>query len=611
VLLAVLVSALGLLVAGCSGSSGGPSAPGQQVGTRLDGPVSEDVASLPLVDQDGHPTSLAHYAGKVVVISDIMTLCQETCPLNTTNLVAAAWAASQTKAGDQVQFLTITVDPRRDTPARLSAYRAMYAAANQLPNWDLLTGTPANVTKLWKYFGVFWRKVPATSPTPHDWLTGKPLTYDIQHADEVIFLDQHQHERFLFSGVARVGPASMIPARLRSFLSDEAQHNVAHPGMETWTVPQVLQTVGWLVGQAIPSSTSSDAMSSGDMTHMNHGSAMGGMGMATGPLDWHTAFTSWELILVWDLVILVLAAAYLVGLLRARRRGNSEVAWYRALAFYLGLAILVVSLNSSIEAYGHVLFWVHMVQHLLLIMVVPALVVAGSPLTLIRAATEGSAHESVRAALRGPAVSFVTHPLCGLALYTIVIVGTHLTSFMQLMLTHMWVHQAEHALYLVAGYIFLLPLLGNEPIRWRLPYLARIGLLFLAMAPDTVVGLVLLQTNHELFPAYADMHRVWGPSLVDDIQSGGGIMWVFGDGLMMVFILGVVWAYLGNREHNATAGSWLESVRRSAMAGAIARSGGDSTVEASLDLDNDEAALASYNEMLRRLNQRGDGSGRG
>jgi protein SCO1 len=253
VLLAILVSALGLLLVGCSGSSGGPSAPGQQVGTQLDRPVSEDVASLPLVDQDGHATSLEHYTGKVVVISDIMTLCQESCPLDTTNLVAAARAASQTNAVDKVQFLTITVDPRRDKPARLSAYRAMYAAANQLPNWDLLTGTQANVTKLWKYFGVFWRKVPADTPAPHDWLTGKPLTYDIQHADGAIFLDQHQHERFFISGVAGVGSPSMIPVRLRRFLSDEGQRHAAHPGMETWTVPQMLQTVGWLVGQTIPS----------------------------------------------------------------------------------------------------------------------------------------------------------------------------------------------------------------------------------------------------------------------------------------------------------------------------------------------------------------------
>ena len=60
--------------------------------------------------------------------------------------------------------------------------------------------------------------------------------------------------------------------------------------------------------------------------------------------------------------------------------------------------------------------------------------------------------------------------------------------------------------------MFLLPLLGDEPIRWRPPYLMRLVVLFIAMAPETIVGIVLLQANHELFPAYAEIQRTWGPT---------------------------------------------------------------------------------------------------
>ncbi len=610
-----------LLLAGCATAQQQPPAPGNDIGTQLDAPVSPSITHLQLTDSAGHRTSLARYAGKVLVVSDSMTLCQETCPLDTTNIVSAARAVERAGLSDKVQFLTITVDPQRDTPHRLAVYRSLYAGPQQLHDWDLLTGDQATVSRLWKYFGVYSRKVPQSQPPPKDWLTGRPLTYDVQHSDEVFFLDGSQHERFLISGMGHVESAAMVPQRLRGFLNTRGHHNLTHGGRMAWTVPQVLQTVSWLAGHRINPPAEMAAGGSGSMagvsgsTHHGSGSqqssgtsmggmggAMGGMSMPPAPLTAHTALTTWHLNLWWDLVIVLLGAAYLWGMAMARRHGRPQP-WYRALSFYLGLAVLAVTLNSCIEAYGHVLFWMHMVQHLLLIMVIPALIVLASPLSLLVAATPDHSVGKVRSVLTGRAVSVLTHPIAGLALYTAIIVGTHLTSFMQAMLTHMWVHEAEHVLYLVGGFIFLLPLLGDEPIRWRLPYLARIALLFLAMAPDTVVGIVLMQTHDEPFPAYADMHRTWGPSLVHDIQSGGGIMWVFGDGLMMLFIVCVVWAYLTHRERNATAGRWLEGVRRATLADELDHTGGR-PIEQTADLDDDEAALASYNAMLARLSDR-------
>ena len=165
---------------------------------------------------------------------------------------------------------------------------------------------------------------------------------------------------------------------------------------------------------------------------------------------------------------------------------------------------------------------------------------------------------------------------------------------------HPWLHQTEHVLYLVGGYIFLLPLLGDEPIRWRPPYLVRLILLFIAMAPETIVGIVLLQANHELFPAYAAIHRTWGPAPLHDLNRGGGIMWAFGDGLMMAFIVAVTLAYITHAADNATAGRWLEGVRRSTLADNLGAAG-ESAELGDGDLDDDDAALAAYNRMLGRL----------
>ncbi|MDQ1484062.1 MAG: putative rane protein, partial [Actinomycetota bacterium] len=170
-----------------------------------------------------------------------------------------------------------------------------------------------------------------------------------------------------------------------------------------------------------------------------------------GPLTWHVLLTTWNRSLVWDVLILVALISYAAGLGRARRMGTPGLPWFRVASFVLGLATLVLSLNTAIEPYSHVLFWVHMVQHLLLIMVAPALLVVGSPLTLLLQVTRATTHERIRSALVSGPVSFLTHPVVGFLLYGAIIIGTHLTSFMQQMMLHPWLHQAEHVLYLGGG----------------------------------------------------------------------------------------------------------------------------------------------------------------
>lgn len=331
---------------------------------------------------------------------------------------------------------------------------------------------------------------------------------------------------------------------------------------------------------------------------------MGGMG----PLTWHVLATTWQRNVVWDVFILAALASYVAGLLVARRNRTGGLPGYRVAAFVAGLLVLVVSLNTALETYSHVLFWVHMVQHLLLIMVAPALLVVGSPLTLLLQVTRGTTQERVRALLGSTVMTFLTNPVVGFLLYAVIIVGTHLTSFMEQMMMHPWLHQVELVLYLGGGYLFLLPLLGDEPIRSHPPHLVRLVALFIAMAPETVVGIVLMQADHELFPAYARLHRMWGPTPLDDLHRGGGIMWAFGDGLMMTFIIAVMLVYLTHSSSNATAGGWLEGVRRSTLVHHLDATG-DHSAFTTADLDEDESALAAYNRMLGRLHHGSAGGG--
>ena len=290
-----------------------------------------------------------------------------------------------------------------------------------------------------------------------------------------------------------------------------------------------------------------------------------------GPFTWHVLFTSWQPNLVWD-PARPRVGAYIGALGPAAARA-ARAALVPGAVVRPRAADPRGRLNTAIETYGHVLFWV---PH----GAAPAADHGGAgvpghgqPVDPARPDDQRRTQERIQTWLTVGVVAFLTHPIVGFLLYAAIIIGTHLTSFMQQMMLHPWLHQTEHVLYLGGGYIFLLPLLGNEPIRWRPPFLVRLLALFIAMAPETVVGIVLLQADHVLFPAYAEVHRMWGPTPLRGPHRGGGIMWAFGDGLMMLFIVGVILVYIAHSATNATAGGWLEGVRRRTLADRLASAG--------------------------------------
>ncbi|MEC3975837.1 cytochrome c oxidase assembly protein [Amycolatopsis sp. H20-H5] len=309
--------------------------------------------------------------------------------------------------------------------------------------------------------------------------------------------------------------------------------------------------------------------------------------------------TAWTFRPVADIAILIAAVLYL----RLASR-SPKWAWRRTAWFLLGLSILVLALNGAVGVYAPVLFSMHMAQHLLLITVIPALIVLGQPLELLRRASSPRRRHTL-AALRGsPAVAVLTHPLVALAGYTAVLVGTHLTPFMQVMLLHPWLHHVETLLYLGSGYLFLLPLLAHEPLRWRVPYLLRLAILLIGMVVDTVVGVTLLMTTTEPFPAYAAQHRAWGPSLLDDLHWGGAAMWVGGDALMAALAVLVINQWLGDAVRGNDLGQFLNSARRTTLARTGPGAAAQKAIAVSDDVDDDPAALDADNEMLVALAER-------
>jgi cytochrome oxidase Cu insertion factor (SCO1/SenC/PrrC family) len=249
-LLPVALVSIALVLAGCgSGSSTAALRPPKYYqGTPLNQSLPAALRKAPFTDSSGRTVHLSDFAGKVVVIQDSMTLCQEACPIDTAALVAAARHYTATASDpDDVVFLTITVDPQRDDPAQLAAYRRQYVGAtSQLPQWQLWTGSPAVVSALWKHLGVWVKKVPQDDVV-HNWRTGAKLTYDVDHSDQVFFFDGRLHERYILDGMPSIAKGTdrgTIPKRILGFTSDEGRANAEK--MKGWTAPQADGVLAWI-----------------------------------------------------------------------------------------------------------------------------------------------------------------------------------------------------------------------------------------------------------------------------------------------------------------------------------------------------------------------------
>jgi cytochrome c oxidase assembly factor CtaG len=334
--------------------------------------------------------------------------------------------------------------------------------------------------------------------------------------------------------------------------------------------------------------------------------------MGLPPFSLLQAVIRWQFAPVVTGCVVLAAGLYLWGVLRVRRRHPARPwpAWRTAM-FLGGLAVVVIATEAGIGSYDDVLFWDHMVQHLLLLMVAPPMLVVGQPATLLLHASRNPVHTWTKKLLRSNPVTLITWPPLGTALYAGTIVGTHLTGFMNLVLTNSSVHDAEHALYLVVGYLYFLPLIGREPIKWRVSYPTRIFLLFIAMPVDAFTGLVLGSEGGNPFPSMAVGRPAWAPSPIDDVHIGGAVMWVGGAGIMFVLMLTVFFAW--SRVVRADGGlGWLEVARRANFAAQVGGSQAVGTQSGAprrasqasgMHSVDDDEHLAAYNDYLARLNQ--------
>jgi cytochrome c oxidase assembly factor CtaG/putative copper export protein len=298
-------------------------------------------------------------------------------------------------------------------------------------------------------------------------------------------------------------------------------------------------------------------------------------------------FTEWSFDPLFAVACVAGAVVYLRWALRLRRRGD---AWPvgRTISWCAGMVVMAWITNGGPAVYGHVIFSGHMVQHMMMAMVAPLLLVLAAPVTLLLRAVpvrkDGSRgpREWVLALVHSRFGEFMARPVVAAVLFAGGMIAFYYTPAFEWALTNHAGHVWMVIHFTLAGYLFANALVGIDPGPQRPSYPQRLLLLFATMVFHAFFG-VVLTSGTSLLAAdwFGNMGRPWGEPAIDDQQLGGAIAWGIGE--LPTVVLAI-----------AVAIQWTRSDEREAR-----------RQDRKADRD-DDAELKAYNAMLAQMADRDD-----
>jgi putative membrane protein len=273
----------------------------------------------------------------------------------------------------------------------------------------------------------------------------------------------------------------------------------------------------------------------------------------SGSLEWN-----WDPWIIGPLA--VAALFYAAGFDRLRSRSTRLLGVREAAAYAAGLASLYVVLVTPIDAIADQLFWVHMVQHLVLILVAAPLLVMGRPAIACLWAFNSAGRKRLGRiwtglGLRG-GVETLMHPIVVWLLFSGLFVFWHFPGPYQWALRDDGVHTVEHLCFLVTALMFWTIVI--EPSgRRRLGYAATLVFIITSTTLSALPGALIALAPRPLYPAHAAGDAAWGFTLLEDQQLAGMVMWIPGG---FVYLAAACWIFV----------KWLEQPQRRRMAARVA-----------------------------------------
>ena len=283
---------------------------------------------------------------------------------------------------------------------------------------------------------------------------------------------------------------------------------------------------------------------------------------------------------------LMLAAAYVAGYVRLRRRGDTWPVG-RLVAWLTGCLVLLFTSSSGVKAYGSAMFSVHMAEHMTLNMFIPVLLVLGGPVTLalraVAPAGDGQPpglREWLLWLVHSKVTAFLSHPVTAFILFVASLYVVYFTPIFDTLVRYHWGHELMSLHFLLVGYLFFWGIIGIDPGPRKLPFLGRLGLLFAVMPFHAFFGIATMTMTSVIggrFYRYVDLP--WLSSIGSDQHLGGAIAWGSSELPVVVVVIALV-------------AQWARQDRRAA-----------SRSDRHADSSYVDDELDAYNAMLRELSR--------
>ncbi|MDE8669986.1 cytochrome c oxidase assembly protein [Pseudarthrobacter sp. H3Y2-7] len=296
-------------------------------------------------------------------------------------------------------------------------------------------------------------------------------------------------------------------------------------------------------------------------------------------------FTVWRPDWLW-IAIAVLAAYLYLRAARALHRRGDGWPWVRSVLWLLGLAALVFFTSGGPSVYGRIMFSAHMIDHMALTMIVPVFLVLGAPVTLaLRALAprhDGSRgpREWILVLVHSRVAAVLTHPIFVAANFAGSIVLFYFSDAFGFALREHTGHVLMTVHFVITGDLFILSMIGTDPVPRRAPYPLRLLLLLATMAFHAFFGVTLMGSTTLIQPDwFTGLGRDWGLPPLADQQMAGAITWGIGEVPTLLIAIGVavMWSRSDAREMRRT----------------------DRAADR-----NQDAELQAYNAMLSRMGER-------
>src|SRR5215472_3680381 len=250
---------------------------------------------------------------------------------------------------------------------------------------------------------------------------------------------------------------------------------------------------------------------------------------------------SWSVPPATSFALALAVVIYLRGWILLQLAHVPYVPLWRATSFLLGLLCVWVALASPLDTFAGFVLTVHMLQHIMLMMVAPPLILLGNPLVpLVRGLPKFAAREFAGPFLNWRVATRVgntlTQPVVSLLMMGIVMFAWHVPQMYELALHSAAWHEVEHACFFIVALIFWWPVVQPWPSQARSPRWTMVPYLVLADVQNTALSAILVFADRVLYRSYAVIPRLFGSAL-EDQGTAGAMMWVIGS---LAFVLPAV-----------------------------------------------------------------------